>query len=75
VEFYWQVVANRADEYDAFGRRIPYSEERFPLATPPPPVVQAEGVPVKAVSVEAVPLKANEMTPKGNISLPPKGKE
>ena len=75
VEFYWQVVANRADEYDAFGRRIPYSEERFPLATPPPSVIQVESVSVKAVSVEAVPLKATEMTPKYNISLPPKGKE
>ncbi len=73
VEFFWQVVANRADEYDALGRRIPYSEERFPLATPPPPIVRVEAVEAKAVQTEAVKVKPKiSPTGKEKIIVPSK---
>ncbi len=75
VEFYWQVVANRADEYDAFGRRIPYSEERFPAATPPLPVVKAEVVQAEAVPAQAIEIRETGPAGKGKLLLPSKGQE
>jgi outer membrane protein OmpA-like peptidoglycan-associated protein len=51
VPFTWQIVASRADETDADGTRIAYSDSRFGAAPNPLKTVTDEGTkePVKAV--------------------------
>jgi outer membrane protein OmpA-like peptidoglycan-associated protein len=64
VPFTWQIVASRADETDADGSRIGYSDARFALAPDPLKTIQPDTVataPVKAIlktEEEAVVSKA-----------------
>jgi outer membrane protein OmpA-like peptidoglycan-associated protein len=59
VPFTWQIVASRADETDAAGARIGYSDARFARAPDPMKTIQPDTVATAAAPIKAV-LKTEE---------------